>query len=111
MLTQISRADYRFKMFRLLETFTELYVAVVITIGIEVTIMWNDIRGVYSVNTTGQLIPLLYGINAVLRIIYTFWDGEDGIRDMIDRPIVYSRLPEYEDAPGDTRREDVMSIL
>ncbi|XXH02416.1 COP9 signalosome (CSN) subunit [Hypoxylon texense] len=107
-------ANSRFQLLRLLVSFTELYVAVVITIAIEFTITWNGIRGVHSVNTAAQLIPTLIGIGAILRIFYVFLFGEDGdpletgfssadfklrVENMICRPVVFSRLPEYRDYP------------
>ncbi|KAI1763553.1 hypothetical protein GGR53DRAFT_467202 [Hypoxylon sp. FL1150] len=117
--------DSRFQTFRLLESFTELYVTVVVTIGIEVSIMWNNIRGVGAVNTTGQLIPLLIGIGAMLRIIYVFLFGEDTdpledgppsqsvrfrMQNIINRPFVYSRLPVYEVPVEVMRQEDRGSV-
>jgi hypothetical protein len=44
-------------------------IAIIIT-ALEVTILWNQIGGVNSLSTAGQIIPLVIGISAVLRIFY-----------------------------------------
>ena len=38
-------------------------------LGIELTLHWNGVTGVYSVGTTGQLIPLTIGLCGLLQII------------------------------------------
>jgi hypothetical protein len=38
--------------------------------GTELTLYWNKIEGVYSANTTGQLIPLILGLFGAIRVIY-----------------------------------------
>ncbi|KAL4422293.1 hypothetical protein ABPG75_008490 [Micractinium tetrahymenae] len=58
-----------------------LVVALIIMIlGTELTLHWNDIQGVYSLNSTGQLIPMLAGIGAVTRDAYFWWERRRGCR-------------------------------
>ena len=45
-------------------------VASTIITATELTIKWNRIRGVNSLTSAGQTIPLLIGIAAILRIVY-----------------------------------------
>lgn len=35
-------------------------------VGIELTLHWNSVTGIYSINTTGQIIPLVAGIGVLL---------------------------------------------
>lgn len=97
--------------------------AVVITVAIEFTIKWNGIRGVGSLKTTGQLIPTMIGIGAILRIIYVFLFRESTdpleteadfklrVKNLIYRPVVFSRLPEYFDLPDEAAGQgDASSI-
>ncbi|KAF4468670.1 hypothetical protein FALBO_4435 [Fusarium albosuccineum] len=39
-------------------------------LGIELTLHWNDVTGVYDVNTTGQLIPFTIGLCGLVQILY-----------------------------------------
>jgi hypothetical protein len=39
-------------------------------VGIELTLYWNSINGVYTINTTGQLIPFVIGLLGLLRVLY-----------------------------------------
>jgi hypothetical protein len=39
-------------------------------IGIEMTLYWNSIRDVYTINTTGQLIPFVIGLVGLAKVIY-----------------------------------------
>ncbi|KAL4425030.1 hypothetical protein ABPG77_001808 [Micractinium sp. CCAP 211/92] len=58
-----------------------LVVALVIMIlGTELTLHWNGIEGVYSLNSTGQLIPMLAGIGAVTRDAYFWWERRRGCK-------------------------------
>ncbi|RSM12419.1 hypothetical protein CEP52_002471 [Fusarium oligoseptatum] len=38
--------------------------------GIELTLYWNGVRGVYDVNSTGQLIPLTIGLCGLVQTLY-----------------------------------------
>jgi hypothetical protein len=42
-----------------------------VVFAIELTIKWNRIRGVYVVNSTGQLIPFVIGIAGILKTLFT----------------------------------------
>jgi hypothetical protein len=39
-------------------------------IGIEMTLYWNSITGVYTINTTGQLIPFVIGLAGLAKVVY-----------------------------------------
>jgi hypothetical protein len=39
-------------------------------LGIELTLYWNHIRDVYTINTTGQLIPFVIGLAGLAKVIY-----------------------------------------
>jgi hypothetical protein len=39
-------------------------------LGVELTLYWNSISGVYSFSTTGQLIPLIIGGTDLIRTVY-----------------------------------------
>ena len=46
-------------------------VALIWTIlGIELTLLWNSVSGVYAVDSTGQLIPLVIGSASLVPIAY-----------------------------------------
>lgn len=49
-------------------------------VGIELTIRWNSIRDVYSINTTGQLIPFVIGLVGLVEIIY------GAVKDYVTHP-------------------------
>lgn len=54
-------------------------VASTVITATELTIKWNKIQGVHSLNSAGQTIPLLIGIAAILRIVYVrLSEGPDG---------------------------------
>ena len=38
--------------------------------GIELTLYWNGVGGVYDVNSTGQLIPLTIGLCGLVQTLY-----------------------------------------
>lgn len=35
-------------------------------VGVELTLRWNSVTGVYKIDTTGQIIPLIAGIGVLL---------------------------------------------
>ena len=39
-------------------------------IAIELTLVWNNVSGVYNVNSTGQVIPLIAGSGILISV---FW--------------------------------------
>ncbi|KAF2009547.1 hypothetical protein BU24DRAFT_467911 [Aaosphaeria arxii CBS 175.79] len=51
-------------------TLADLFVATTILIGTELSIRWNNITGVSSITSPGQLIPLLIGIACAIRVLY-----------------------------------------
>jgi hypothetical protein len=48
-------------------------------IAVELTLSWNAIRDVYTIDTTGQLIPFIIGLTGFVRCIYK--SIEDHVRD------------------------------
>lgn len=39
-------------------------------IGIEMTLQWNHVTGVYTINSVGQLIPFVIGLLGFIKVIY-----------------------------------------
>jgi hypothetical protein len=39
-------------------------------IGIEMTLQWNHVTGVYTINSVGQLIPFVIGLAGFVKVIY-----------------------------------------
>jgi hypothetical protein len=39
-------------------------------LGIELTLYWNSISGVYTIKSTGQLIPFVIGLTGLLKIVW-----------------------------------------
>jgi len=39
-------------------------------IGIEMTLHWNHVTGVYSINSVGQLIPFVIGLVGFIKVVY-----------------------------------------
>lgn len=66
--------------FRVIDSLAKIVVATIVVTGAELTIRWNDIEGVHSTSTAGQLIPLLIGIGVMVRVFYKALtsDGEEG---------------------------------
>jgi hypothetical protein len=55
-------------------------VATVIIVGVELTIIWNDIQGVHDVSSAGQTIPLFLGFAGIVMVLYVrYWkkDAEE----------------------------------
>jgi hypothetical protein len=61
-----------------LESIIRLIVAVIITTATELTIQWNQIFNVEALDSAGQLIPLLLGIGAFIRVCYVSWRRRTG---------------------------------
>jgi hypothetical protein len=38
---------------------------------VELTLFWNGIKGVYTLNSTGQLIPFIIGIVGLLQLLHS----------------------------------------
>ena len=50
---------------------------VMIVVAIEYTIFWNDLGNVYSIKSTGQMIPFLIGVATLSRVIWKyFWPSK-----------------------------------
>ncbi|KAI1771182.1 hypothetical protein F4818DRAFT_214811 [Hypoxylon cercidicola] len=121
--TVVSDAALRFRYARiyLLVNLTELFVTAVVTTAIEVSIAWNGIRGVGSVDTTAQLIPLLAGAGAILRIFYVFLfretdplrdgcsleDIKNTTKDTIYHPVTWYAFPDFYCVRHRTSEEDL----
>jgi hypothetical protein len=58
---------------RNIDGWIKIVVASVVTLGVELTIGWNDIEGVNSLNSAGQTIPLVIGVVALIRILYVYY--------------------------------------
>ncbi|KAF2182175.1 hypothetical protein K469DRAFT_691408 [Zopfia rhizophila CBS 207.26] len=58
------------RIFRIFDTFSKLLVASTIVAATELSIHWNKISGVNSINSAGQTIPLVLGIGNFVRILY-----------------------------------------
>lgn len=70
-------------------------VASIVLAATELTIRWNKIRGVNSLSSAGQTIPLLLGIGIFVRILYVFLflkEDDDDRRPYL-RPIGTTILP------------------
>lgn len=53
-------------------------------LSIELTLAWNSIAGVYSLNSTGQLIPFIIGFLGFLRALHLiFLDFMDAVGPML----------------------------
>lgn len=39
-------------------------------ISVELTLLWNGISGVYTLNSTGQLIPFIIGVVGLLSLLH-----------------------------------------
>lgn len=72
------RSARRIKVLQTLESFFRLIVAVIITTATEVTIRWNHVSDVESLDSAGQTIPLLLGIGAFIRVLYFWWKRATG---------------------------------
>lgn len=86
------RGRKRISWFRSIDAVSRLGVTVVVNVAVEKTIIWNDIQGVHSTGSAGQIIPLVIGLAAVVRIFYVFFFDEDesnftGIRDPYSLPM------------------------
>lgn len=62
------------KAWRLVCTFSNATVASTLVAAVELTIKWNKIRGVNTVDTVVQMAPLLLSFMAVLRALFYTWE-------------------------------------
>ena len=49
-----------------------MIVASVIVAATELTIKWNNIKGVNTLSSAGQMIPFVIGVGALVRILYLY---------------------------------------
>ncbi|QDS71619.1 hypothetical protein FKW77_007110 [Venturia effusa] len=66
-------------MMRIIAPATNIFSFVYSVIGIEMTLQWNHVTGVYSVNSVGQLIPFVIGLIGFVK--HKFGEGEKDGRD------------------------------
>jgi hypothetical protein len=57
-------------LFIVLSVILSIITCVYSIIAVELTLSWNSIRDVYTINTTGQLIPFIIGLTGFARCIY-----------------------------------------
>jgi hypothetical protein len=57
---------------RNLSIILSLVVAIIVVTATELTIKWNNIQGVNTLNSAGQTIPFLIGVASVVRILYVY---------------------------------------
>ena len=50
-----------------------IIIMVISMILIELTLKWNHLEGIYSINSTGQIIPLMVGIGSMIAVIWKLW--------------------------------------
>ncbi|KAF2014170.1 hypothetical protein BU24DRAFT_492873 [Aaosphaeria arxii CBS 175.79] len=74
-------------------TWFKIIVATLVVLAIELTIQWNEIRGINSLAGAGQTIPFLFGLGTVLRILYVYFSPKDDIMDDDDSDSYYSHRP------------------
>ena len=76
-----SHKERHIALLRNIDTWIKTAVAVGVTIGVELTISWNEIRGADSLDGggAGNTIPLVIGVVAIMRILYVamFYDEDD----------------------------------
>lgn len=50
-----------------------LVVVGIMILQLELTISWNNIRGLSIINTLGQLIPFVLGLGGLIRVVWCKW--------------------------------------
>lgn len=74
------------------DVWIRILVALAVTVAVELTVAWNEIRGVAGVEGAAQTIPLVVGVGAVVRILYVAMGREAG-REVGARPVLVRSLP------------------
>lgn len=64
--------DHRIGTLQLLNMVQSVATATVVVVATELTIQWNDITGLNSLDSAGQLIPFVIGSGILVRVIYVF---------------------------------------
>jgi hypothetical protein len=66
----------------------------ILAIGVvstELTIKWNNIQGVYTLNSVGQLVPFIIGLGLLMNVAYL----------LLKKYGVFHHQFEIEESPGD----------
>jgi hypothetical protein len=71
---------------QILESVFQSLVTTAIVIGVEVTIIWNEIEGVHEIASAGQTIPLFLGIGSVAMVLYVRFVKKDAETVLADGP-------------------------
>ena len=61
-----------------MKSVSDVAVASVVLVAVELTIKWNRIKGVNDPTKVDQLIPFFLGVFTIMRILYLFFDGRGG---------------------------------
>ena len=68
-------------------TYTLLLIIALI-VQVELTIAWNNISGLQSVSTVGQLIPFILGVGGLIKVLWGKWRLiRSGIKETLDMDI------------------------
>ncbi|KAF1997790.1 hypothetical protein P154DRAFT_524525 [Amniculicola lignicola CBS 123094] len=60
------------ELLRNMDTWFKIVVALAVTVATELTISWNEIKGVNNLSSAGQTIPFIIGLFALIRIFYVY---------------------------------------
>ncbi|KAF2111206.1 hypothetical protein BDV96DRAFT_189022 [Lophiotrema nucula] len=77
----------RIRLLNYVESISQAVVATVVIIGVELTILWNQIEGVHDVSTAGQMIPLFLGIGSVGLVLYVWALREETVEPPAGNPV------------------------
>lgn len=47
-------------------------------LAVELTLMWNSVKGVYNVQSTGQIIALVIGLGVLVKVLWLLRHGKVG---------------------------------
>ncbi len=61
-----------------------LAMCVELVLGIELSIYWNGIRGIWNVGAPGQLIPAIIGIRGLVKVVWVWWFRDGGAGEVVD---------------------------
>ncbi|RAH59108.1 hypothetical protein BO85DRAFT_261143 [Aspergillus piperis CBS 112811] len=76
-------------------------------LGIELTLYWNSIRGVYSIKTTGQLIPFVIGVTGFIIVLLNILTNFRGKHSDADKATTANERLQYLDLAGSFTSESV----
>lgn len=72
-----------------------LLVIIILIVQVELTISWNNVSGLQSLTTLGQLIPFVLGVGGLIKVIYGKWClVKNGIKE--DSQLETRHMGEYE---------------